>query len=92
MTGDTRQKELFYFQTLPSTSVDFFNNLFDLNLEISNLEINPIDVTAFSTNKTIRLIGVDKNLYLLTLKSWKETKKELSKLGILQKLDLSKAS
>lgn len=59
---------------------------------VEELEINPIDVTAFSTNKTIRLIGVDKNLYLLTLKSWKETKKELSKLGILQKLDLSKAS
>ena len=59
---------------------------------VEELEINPIDVTAFSTNKTIRLIGVDKNLYSLTLKSWKETKKELSKLGILQKLDLSKAS
>lgn len=59
---------------------------------VEELEINPMDVTAFSTNKTIRLIGVDKNLYSLTLKSWKETKKELSKLGILQKLDLSKAS
>ena len=25
---DTRQKELFYFQTLPSTSVDFFFSKF----------------------------------------------------------------
>lgn len=28
LIGDTRQKELFYLETSPSTSVDFFNNLF----------------------------------------------------------------
>lgn len=58
---------------------------------IEELEINPRDVTAFSTIKSVRVIGVDKNLYLLTLKSWKETKKELAKYGILQRLNFSKA-
>ncbi len=59
---------------------------------VDEMDINPIDITAFSMDKKIRLIGVDKNLYPLTLKSWKEAKKELTKLGVIQRLDLSKAS
>ena len=36
--------------------------------------------------------GIGKNLYPLTLKSWKQAKKELAKTDILQKLNYSKAS
>ena len=59
---------------------------------VEEMEINPKDISAFSTMKSVRLIGIDKNLYYLTLKSWKEVKKELAKNGILQRLSLVKAS
>ncbi len=59
---------------------------------VQEIEFEPSDVNAFSTNKSVRLIGIGKNLYPLTLKSWKQTKKELSRMGILQKFDLSKAN
>lgn len=59
---------------------------------VEELEVDPLDITAFSTIKSVRLIGVGKNLYPLTLKSWKQTKKELSKLGILSQLDYSRAN
>lgn len=59
---------------------------------VEEIEINPMDISAFSTMKSVRLIGIDKNLYYLTLKSWKEVKKELAKNGILQRLSLAKAS
>ena len=59
---------------------------------VEEIEINPMDISAFSTMKSVRLIGIDKNLYYLTLKSWKEVKKELAKNGILQRLSLVKAS
>lgn len=59
---------------------------------VEEMEINPMDISAFSTMKSVRLIGVDKNLYYLTLKSWREVKKELAKNGILQRLSLVKAS
>lgn len=58
---------------------------------VEELEINPRDISVFSTMKSVRMIGIDKNLYLLTLKSWKETKKELAKNGMLQRFNLSKA-
>lgn len=61
------------------------------NGHIEELEIDPRDISAFSTMKSVRMIGIDKNLYLLTLKSWKETKKELTKNGTLQRLNFSKA-
>ena len=56
------------------------------------MEISPKDISAFSTMKSVRLIGIGKNLYPLTLKSWKQVKKELAKTDILQKLNCSKAS
>ena len=59
---------------------------------VEEMEINPKDISAFSTMKSIRLIGIGKNLYPLTLKSWKQVKKELAKTDILQKLNYSKAS
>lgn len=58
---------------------------------VEELEVDPKDVSAFSLMKSVRMIGIDKNLYLLTLKSWKETKKELTKYGVLQRLNFSKA-
>ncbi len=59
---------------------------------VEEMEINPKDISAFSTMKSIRLIGIGKNLYPLTLKSWKQAKKELAKTDILQRLNYSKAS
>lgn len=44
------------------------------------IEIDPMnDITAFSFNKETRYIGIDKNLYRLSLKSYKELKKYLQK-------------
>ena len=59
---------------------------------VEEMEINPKDISAFSTMKSVRLIGIGKNLYPLTLKSWKQAKKELAKTDILQRLNYSKAS
>lgn len=59
-------------------------------VEENEIQLN--DISAFSNNKSIRLIGIGKNLYLLTLKSWKEVKKELVKSGLMQRFDLSKAN
>lgn len=56
---------------------------------VEEKEINPAEVTSFSLDKNMRMIGVNKDRYMLTLKSWKETKNELQKLGILQKFNLS---
>jgi hypothetical protein len=59
---------------------------------VEELEIEPKDVSAFSMDKSLRLIGIGKNLYPLTLKSWKNAKKELTKFGVLQQLDYSKGN
>lgn len=57
---------------------------------VEEIDIDPMDISAFSMMKSVRLIGIGKNLYPLTLRSWKETKKELSRLGILAQLNYSK--
>lgn len=54
------------------------------------IEIELGDVAAFSTDKELRLLGDGKEMYRLSLASYKELKKELSKRGILSRLDLSK--
>lgn len=54
------------------------------------IEIELGDVAAFSTDKELRLLGYGKEMYRLSLASYKELKKELSKRGILSRLDLSK--
>lgn len=55
---------------------------------VEKKEINPAEVTSFSLDKNMRMIGVNKERYMLTLKSWKETKNELQNLGLLQKFNL----
>ncbi len=57
---------------------------------VDELEINPKDIGAFSSDKSIRLIGVGKNMYKMTLASYKETKKALAKMNELQKFNHSK--
>lgn len=60
---------------------------------VNEMEIDPKDVTMFSDNKSLRLIGIyKKGMFPMTLESWKETKKELSKMGILQKFNYSRAN
>lgn len=56
---------------------------------VEEKEINPAEITSFSLDKDVRMIGVNKDRYMLTLESWKETKKELQNLGLLQKFNLS---
>ena len=67
-----------------------FTNVYE-NGFVEEREINVKDIVSFSTNKQVRLIGIDKlGLFPMTLKSWKETKKELARLGELQKFNYSK--
>ena len=47
---------------------------------VEEMEIGLNDISAFTGNKSTRLIGIGKNLYPLTMKSWKEVKRTLSKL------------
>lgn len=56
---------------------------------IKEIEVNPQDINAFTIDKNSRLIGIDKKIYKLTLASWKQVKKELDKLGLLNRFDLS---
>ena len=62
------------------------------NGHVDELEIDLAEVNALSLDKGIRLIGINKDRYYLTLKSWKEIKKELLKSGLMSRLDLSKAA
>ena len=54
------------------------------NVDIAN------DIIAFSTNKDMRLVALKKQMYRLTLASYKELKKELTKRGIIWKFDSSR--
>lgn len=54
------------------------------------IDIELGDVGVLSTDKSLRLIGVGKELFRLSLSSYKQVKKELDKRGILSRLDLSK--
>lgn len=62
------------------------------NGHVDELEINLAEVNALSLDKGVRLIGINKDRYYLTLKSWKEVKKELLKSGLMNRLDLSKVA
>ena len=44
-----------------------------------DFEVN--DIVSFSTDKQLRLIGFGMDIYKLTLKSYKQVKKELEKRG-----------
>ena len=59
---------------------------------VETLDIDINDISVFSLNKKVRMIGIGKDTYLLTLKSWKELKKQINKLGLMHKFDFSKAS
>jgi CRISPR/Cas system Type II protein with McrA/HNH and RuvC-like nuclease domain len=60
---------------------------------VEELEVSLQDITAFNLNKKIRMIGIAKQgTFLLTLKSWKELKKELTKAGLMNRFNLSKAN
>lgn len=45
------------------------------------IEFDMMDVGVVSANKSMRLIGIGKNLYKLTMKSYKQLKKELNRRG-----------
>ena len=53
------------------------------NVDIAN------DITAFSLEKGMRLVALQKQMYRLTLASYKELKKELTKRGIIWRFDSS---
>lgn len=64
-----------------------YENGYVEEIEINNPEK---DITAFSLEKSVRIIGIGKKLYPLTYKSWQLIKKELNKLGLLQRFQLTK--
>lgn len=47
------------------------------------VEIELVDINVLSTDKSMRLIGLGKNLYRMTLKSYKQLKRELNKRGLM---------
>lgn len=59
-------------------------------VEEQEIELN--DISTFSKEKNTRIIGIGKNLYLLTLKSWKEVKNTLEKSGLMYKFNFEKKS
>lgn len=54
------------------------------------IELDLGDVTAFSTDKELRLVGIDKSMCRLSLASYKALKKEMSRRGLLNRFDASK--
>ncbi len=57
---------------------------------VDELEIDPKSIGAFSSDKSIRLIGIGKNMYKMTLASYKETKRALAQMNMLQQFNHSK--
>lgn len=47
------------------------------------VEIELVDINVLSTDKSMRLIGLGKNLYKMTLKSYKQLKRELNRKGLM---------
>lgn len=76
----------------PCTGKTFKNTTVSENGFVEEIEINPVEITSFSSEKSIRLIGIGKKLYPLTLKSWKEIKKELFKTDFLRRFNLEKTN
>lgn len=57
---------------------------------MEEVELNDLvnDINCFSIdNKKLRIIGLGKNLYKMTLKSFKELKRELNRKGIAYRYD-----
>lgn len=76
----------------PNTGKTYKNTTVSENGFVEEMEINPAEITSFSSEKSIRLIGIGKKLYPLTLKSWKEIKKELFKTDFLRRFNLEKTN
>lgn len=53
---------------------------------METIEAELMDISVLSRNKSIRLVGIDKKLYRLTLKSYKELKKALNRRGSLYRV------
>lgn len=56
----------------------------------AEIECDINDITALSDEKIYRNIGIGKNLYRCTLKSYKAVKKEFAKKGILYRFNNGK--
>lgn len=54
------------------------------------IDIELKDINCFSLEPKSRLIGVGKNLYRMTLKSYHELKRELTNRGLIQRFYLGK--
>lgn len=76
----------------PYTGKTFKNTTISENGFVEEIEIDPREISAFSFEKTVRLIGIGRKLYPLTLKSWKEIKKQLEKTDILRRFCLEKVN
>lgn len=66
------------------------NELFINQKGCETIEIADVvnDINCFSIdNKQLRLIGIGKNLYKLTLNSFKSLKRELNKRGLAYRFD-----
>lgn len=53
------------------------------------IEVEHNMITVLSENKHTRLIGLDKNLYKMTLKSFKNVKKELNKNNLMYRISVA---
>lgn len=76
----------------PYTGKTFKNTTVSENGFVEEMEIDPKEISAFSSEKSVRLIGIGRKLYPLTLKSWKEIKKQLEKTDVLERFNLEKAN
>ena len=56
------------------------------NVDIAN------DINAFSEGKNVRLVAIGKQMYRLTLASYKALKKELTKRGIIWRFNYAHRS
>lgn len=54
------------------------------------IDIELKDINCFSFEPKSRLVGVGKNLYRMTLKSYHELKRELTNRGLIQRFYLGK--
>ena len=70
----------------PYTGKTFKNTTVSENGFVEEMEIDPKEISALSSEKSVRLIGIGRKLYPLTLKSWKEIKKTISKNRYLRKI------
>lgn len=54
------------------------------------LEVNLADINTLSDLKVNRLVGIDKEIYKLSAKSYTQLKKELNKANLMWRIGLEK--